>query len=75
MLGSLIALIATTPAADACGGFFCNRTDPVDQSGEDILFSVDKDSDTTTAHIQIAYEGAAEDFAWIVPVAHAPRSV
>ncbi|MEZ4235331.1 MAG: DUF2330 domain-containing protein [Myxococcota bacterium] len=58
-----------TPAA----GFFCDRNNPVDQSGEDIVFSVDDVADTTTAHIQIAYEGAAEEFAWILPVATEPH--
>jgi hypothetical protein len=73
MAGSLLASLALTPTAEACGGFFCNRTDPVDQSGEDILFAVDEESNTTTAHIQIAYQGAADEFAWIVPVTQQPE--
>jgi MYXO-CTERM domain-containing protein len=57
-------------AAHACGGFFCNQV-PVDQSGEQILFSID--GNHVTAQIQISYQGAAKDFAWIVPVATKPK--
>jgi MYXO-CTERM domain-containing protein len=64
------ALTASAPrAARACGGFFCSQV-PVDQSGEQILFSVN--GSHVTAHIQISYQGAAKDFAWVVPVAAKP---
>src|SRR2546423_9625577 len=56
-------------AAQACGGFFCNQV-PVDQSGEQILFSID--GSHVTAHIQISYQGDAKSFAWVVPVARKP---
>src|SRR5687767_11496319 len=60
------------PAAQACGGFFCQQT-PIDQSGEYILFSI---NDTgVRAYIQIQYQGKAEDFAWVVPVMKAPTKV
>jgi MYXO-CTERM domain-containing protein len=55
--------------ARACGGFFCNQV-PIDQSGEQIIFSVTPNH--VTAYIQISYAGAAQDFAWVVPVAAKP---
>ncbi len=61
---------AAPSAADACGGFFCSNV-PVDQAGENILFVLDEGR--VTAHIQIAYQGAAEDFSWVVPVSAVPE--
>jgi MYXO-CTERM domain-containing protein len=55
--------------ARACGGFFCSSV-PVDQSGEQIIFSLTPNH--VTAYIQISYAGAAKDFAWVVPVAAPP---
>src|SRR6266404_5533689 len=55
--------------ARACGGFFCSQV-PIDQSGEQIIFSVQPNH--VTAYIQISYAGAAKDFAWVVPVASVP---
>jgi hypothetical protein len=69
MLSALVA--AALHPAHACGGFFCNNV-PVEQEGEDIVFSVDEVNETTTVHVQISYTGAAEDFAWIVPVPTIP---
>lgn len=68
-----LALLAW-PSADAlaCGGFFCNRDFPVDQAGEEVVFAVDEEANTVTTHVSIAYQGASEDFAWIVPVAEQP---
>jgi hypothetical protein len=65
---ALPALLAGRPA-DACGGFFCS-TIPVDQTGENILFAVDDKG--VEVHVQIAYQGAETDFAWIVPTRAAP---
>jgi hypothetical protein len=59
-----------TQDANACGGFFCNNSNPVDQSGERILFSVE--GTTVTAHIQIAYQGDADSFSWVVPLPGVP---
>jgi len=67
---TLLALLASD--AVACGGFFCN-TEPVDQSGEVILFSVDSEQETVTMHVQVEFTGAAEDFAWVVPVPGTPE--
>jgi MYXO-CTERM domain-containing protein len=64
----VLALAVQTPAY-ACGGFFCNN-EPIEQSGEQIVFEVDGGQVTT--HVQIAYAGRAEEFAWIVPVPNIP---
>ncbi|MEC8024052.1 MAG: DUF2330 domain-containing protein, partial [Myxococcota bacterium] len=56
----------------ACGGFFCSN-DPMDQSGERILFGLD--GDTVTAQIQIFYQGDAEKFAWVLPIPAEPTSI
>jgi len=66
-----IATVVPSGSAEACGGFFCSQT-PIDQSGEAILFSVDEGSGTVSTHVQISFEGEAEDFAWIVPVSGIP---
>ena len=57
-------------AARACGGFFCNQQIPIDQSGEQIVFSIDENG--VTAHILIQFQGNARDFAWVVPVMAKP---
>ncbi len=64
------ALIPST--AEACGGFFCS-TVPIDQSKERIVFAIDEPNEKVEAHIQIFYQGAAEEFAWIVPVPSIPE--
>jgi hypothetical protein len=62
-------LVATEQTAHACGGFFCSQV-PIDQSGEQIIFSVTPGH--VTAYIQISYTGSAQDFAWVVPVLAKP---
>lgn len=59
-------------SASACGGFFCNNSQPVNQSAERILFSV-ADDGTVTATIQILYSGDSSTFAWVLPVAGSPE--
>ena len=59
------------PGASACGGFFC-RNVPIEQAGEKIVFGVDEQKGEVFAVIQIQYQGAAEDFSWIVPVPSTP---
>lgn len=64
-----VIVAAPTPAM-ACGGFFCSNV-PIEQSGEEILFTVEENN--ITAYIKISYQGEAKDFAWVVPVASLPE--
>lgn len=66
------ATTAYSPAAEACGGLFCNQSQPVNQSAERIIFSKNDDN-TVTAVVQIMYEGPSERFAWVLPVPGAPE--
>jgi MYXO-CTERM domain-containing protein len=70
MLTGATSLIAP-PRASACGGFFCDNSQPVNQAAERIIFSHDAEGNVT-AVIQIQYSGPAEDFAWVLPVAGSP---
>jgi hypothetical protein len=81
-LASMVALgLASVPNhAEACGGTFCDNIPgptvmPVDQTGENILFWIDRSGSDpyTEAHIQIQYEGDPERFAWLVPVTQTPE--
>lgn len=71
LLASAAALfaLAHSSSALACGGFFCGRL-PVDQTAERIFFEVGGDSVTMTT--QIAFNGDAADFAWILPLPEVP---
>jgi hypothetical protein len=70
--GVLLGLcVVGTRSAEACGGFFCQNV-PVDQSGEHLLFGIEDDG-TVVAHIQIQYQGAAESFAWVLPLPSEPE--
>jgi hypothetical protein len=55
-------------AAAACGGFFCNRAQPVNQAAEGIIFA-DNGDGTVTAVIQIQYQGPSQNFSWLLPIA------
>lgn len=72
-LFAALALVAgSMPAAAlACGGFFCSNQ-PVDQTGEQILF-VDLPDGRIQATVSIAYTGDTADFAWVVPVPGVPE--
>jgi MYXO-CTERM domain-containing protein len=70
--------------AHACGGLFCGGPPPdpfaplpVAQSGENIVFALDKDPatgrGTVTAYIQILYSGTASDFSWVLPIDAVPE--
>jgi uncharacterized protein (TIGR03382 family) len=63
-------LLAPRPA-EACGGFFCGQQ-PVDQSAERVVFAVDQEANQTTMIVQIAFQGNAADFAWVVPLGSVP---
>jgi len=66
-----LSLLAVGGLTSACGGFFCTNT-PVDQSAERIIFTIN-DDETISAIVGIDYEGAAEDFSWVVPVPTPPE--
>lgn len=66
------ALTFTPNHADACGGFFCNNSQPVNQQAERIIFHHGEDG-SVTAVIQIQYQGPSEEFAWMLPVAGTPE--
>ena len=71
---SVLALTLTlspTPAS-ACGGFFCDNSQPVNQAAERIVFARTPDGGVT-AVIQIQYSGPSESFAWMLPVVGAPE--
>ncbi len=75
---AVLAFALEPRVADACGGTFCDagpNVMPVDQTGETILFWIDHSGGEphTEAHIQIQYEGDAEQFAWIIPVQQVPE--
>ncbi|MBX2796599.1 MAG: DUF2330 domain-containing protein [Myxococcales bacterium] len=61
------------PEALACGGLFCNSVQPVVQNAERIVFDIDRQTGVTDVHVQIFYEGPADEFAWIVPVPANPE--
>ncbi|MCB9681770.1 MAG: DUF2330 domain-containing protein [Alphaproteobacteria bacterium] len=69
---ALVGLTAS-PAALACGGFFCDAAAPVEQAAERILFAIDDDTGTVEVQVQITYEGDAPEFAWILPVPKVPQ--
>lgn len=70
-LGGALTALLHADLAHACGGFFCNRVQPVNQAAERIIFSQAEDG-TVTAIIQIQYSGDAESFAWVLPVTGSP---
>ncbi len=74
MLGlSLTAAAWLEPAtADACGGFFCNSAQPVNQAAERIIFA-HQPNGHVAAVIQIQYTGPSERFSWLLPVQGTPE--
>lgn len=74
-------LLLLPRAAQACGGFFCNRPDnpftlPIAQTAENVLFAMDRDPSgqfKLEAHVQIFYTGPADKFSWVVPVDSLPQ--
>lgn len=68
-LTALLLLTAPVPAW-ACGGFFCNFQDPVNQIAERILYVQEKAK--VTVHIQIKYKGPADKFSWVLPLQKLP---
>src|SRR5262245_6655684 len=73
---ALLPLAALPKPAEACGGLFCNGpTQPVVQTGEKIIFSVDRDQQTVQAIINVAYQGPPNEFAWVLPLQSAPTAI
>jgi len=70
--GAAAALALGVSPAEACGGFFCSQSQPVNQAAERIVFSQNGDG-TVTAVIQILYEGPSENFSWLLPIASVPE--
>ena len=68
---AIAATLSAPGIASACGGFFCNNNTPTVQTGERILFTVEEES--IRAYVQVYYDGPADDFAWVVPVATVPE--
>ncbi len=68
-----VSVLALSAPAFACGGLFCDVAQPVVQNAERIIFEVDRESGFVDAHVQIFYEGPANEFAWIVPVPAEPE--
>ena len=68
-----LAIAASPATAAACGGFFCNQAQPVNQAAEGIVFA-DNGDGTTTAVIQILYQGPSEKFTWLLPISSVPKS-
>lgn len=70
-----LGLTALVPdRAEACGGLFCANT-PVVQVGEFIIFTVDEQTNTVEATINITYQGPAPDFAWVLPLQKNPDEI
>ncbi len=59
--------------ASACGGFFCNTAQPVNQAAEGIVFA-DNGDGTVTAVIQIQYQGPSKSFSWLLPISSVPKT-
>jgi len=75
VVAGVLALAASavwSAPAQACGGFFCSRAQPVNQAAERIIFSQNGDG-TVTAVIQILYEGPSENFSWLLPISSVPQ--
>lgn len=65
---STATLWGTTRVASASGGVF-SPTSSVKHSAMRTVFAIDEQVGRTTAIIEVHYEGAADDFAWLLPVA------
>jgi MYXO-CTERM domain-containing protein len=73
LIGAALLASAVAPAsAEACGGFFCDNSQPVNQQAERIIFARGEDG-SVTAVIEILYDGPSERFAWLLPVDGVPE--
>ena len=71
-IGAIALALTPTLDAYACGGFFCNN-EPIDQTKERIIFGLDKEKNEVQVHVQVFYQGDADGFSWVVPVAGVPE--
>ena len=71
LAATVLTLTLSPGPASACGGLFCNSSNPVNQAAERIIFSQNGDG-TVTAIIEIQYEGPPENFSWVLPVPGVP---
>lgn len=69
-IGVALCAMFAVPAF-ACGGFFCNQSQPVSQAAERVLYL--QGAKSITAHIQISYSGPSEKFSWVLPLAKVPK--
>ena len=67
LIFSAVSMMISIDSSYACGGFFCNSNNPVNQSAERILFAQHTDEGKLEMHIQIQYAGPPTDFGWILP--------
>ena len=70
----LAGSVGVAHPARASGAFFAPGGAAVVQAGEQILFA-DNGDGTTTAVIQVQYQGPAERFAWLLPVLDVPEEL
>jgi hypothetical protein len=70
-LASALVWTVDPGKAEACGGLFCNASQPVNQAAERIIFAQNGDG-TVTAVIEIQYQGPAASFSWVLPVPGVP---
>ena len=76
LLGAICAasIVGAPEIASACGGFFCSSPNlPINQAAEKIIFSANANG-TVTAVIQIAYQGPAPKFSWLLPISSVPTA-
>ena len=65
-------MLAPIHRAEACGCFAIpSPATPVLQAGERILFA--KEGNNVLAYIQVQYQGAADQFAWLIPLPSVPQ--
>ena len=72
-VGACLVAAFTPASAAACGGFFCDQAQPVNQAAEGIIFAQNDDG-TVTAVIQIKYQGPSQSFSWLLPISSVPKS-
>ncbi|HTM45446.1 MAG TPA: DUF2330 domain-containing protein [Polyangiaceae bacterium] len=67
----VLGVVLQARPASACGGLFCSSANLVNQAAERIVFA--QDQGTTTAVIEINYQGPASRFSWVLPVPGVPE--